>query len=749
MRRTRRIFLLAILLILGAVASVYIRQKALEVRSRPTPPPPLKTDISATSTDWVWYKNEGGRPMVEARAREMERTEQPAPRLLLKGVKLKLYHKDGTTYDFVRCERAEFDEPNARMYSDGAVEITLAMPEGEEKQGRLLKIESSGVIVEANSGKARTDRLTKFAYDLGDGYATGANYDPSTRQLELFSDIVLNWRGTKPGQKAMRVEAGHLVYDERQSKVFLSPWSKLSRDNLRLEAADTVVTIEDGDIRVVESNKAKGNDKYPNRELAFGADHLQMNLSEKSQMERIVGTGNSSLQAVSVTARTNVASEVVEMAFEVSGKERLLKTVNASGKVVVESKPVARAGAQPQATRVLKAESVLAKMRAGGEEMEAMETHSPGTLDLLANAPNQPSRHMAADRIWITYAEGNQIEGFRAVKVATETRKPKGKAKTEPPPALTTSNDLLARFNAKTGDMSELEQWGNFKYKEGDREATSDHALLDSSKNLITLSKPARAWDATGSVNADRIVMNQQTGDFTAEGNVASTRMPDKKTAAPNAMLSQDEPIHALAGRMVSTERNQRVLYEGKAVLWQSANRLEAERVMINRKDQTLAAEDKVVSQFLDKKADPKTKRQPRTLVRASTLHYSDKERVAVYQGPVRLIREEMDVKAKDLKAWLNESKKDSNESTLNHAFADGDVEIFQTQPDRTRRGQAEHAEFYVAEDKVILNGGIAQMVDSLKGTTRGKQLTYYSRNDTLQVEGAITQPAVSKIRRN
>ena len=99
--------------------------------------------------------------------------------------------------------------------------------------------------------------------------------------------------------------------------------------------------------------------------------------------------------------------------------------------------------------------------------------------------------------------------------------------------------------------------------------------------------------------------------------------------------------------------------------------------------------------------------------------------------------------------AWLNENKKDSNESTLNHAFADGNVEIFQTASDRSRRGLSEHAEFYVAEDKVILNGGIAQMVDSVKGTTRGKQLTYFSRNDTLQVEGAITQPAVSKIRRN
>ena len=87
-------------------------------------------------------------------------------------------------------------------------------------------------------------------------------------------------------------------------------------------------------------------------------------------------------------------------------------------------------------------------------------------------------------------------------------------------------------------------------------------------------------------------------------------------------------------------------------------------------------------------------------------------------------------------------------ESSLDRAFADGAVEIFEASPGRTRRGTAEHSEYYVAGEKLILSGGIAQMIDSKDGTTRGKQLTYFAGNDTLQVEGAITQPVVSRIRR-
>jgi lipopolysaccharide export system protein LptA len=109
-----------------------------------------------------------------------------------------------------------------------------------------------------------------------------------------------------------------------------------------------------------------------------------------------------------------------------------------------------------------------------------------------------------------------------------------------------------------------------------------------------------------------------------------------------------------------------------------------------------------------------------------------------------------MDVTSRELRAWLNpKSDGKEGESSLHHAFCDGDVEIIQTEPGRTRRGTSQHAEYYVAEEKLILNGGLAQMVDSVKGATRGRQLIYYSRSDSLQVEGAPAQPASSTILRN
>jgi hypothetical protein len=48
----------------------------------------------------------------------------------------------------------------------------------------------------------------------------------------------------------------------------------------------------------------------------------------------------------------------------------------------------------------------------------------------------------------------------------------------------------------------------------------------------------------------------------------------------------------------------------------------------------------------------------------------------------------------------------------------------------------------------VVLTEGKPQLVDSLKGTTKGRQLTWFSQDDRLLVDGAEKQPAHSLVLR-
>ncbi len=123
----------------------------------------------------------------------------------------------------------------AVLYSDGDVEITMGVPVDKPPTGRLIVIKSSGVRVESKTGKAHTDRLATFQFDRGEGRGVGADYDPNTRELVMHSQVDLTWRGTDPKTVPMKVAAGEVTYKERESKVFLSPWSKLTRDTMHSE----------------------------------------------------------------------------------------------------------------------------------------------------------------------------------------------------------------------------------------------------------------------------------------------------------------------------------------------------------------------------------------------------------------------------------------------------------------------------------------------------------------------------------
>ena len=79
---------------------------------------------------------------------------------------------------------------------------------------------------------------------------------------------------------------------------------------------------------------------------------------------------------------------------------------------------------------------------------------------------------------------------------------------------------------------------------------------------------------------------------------------------------------------------------------------------------------------------------------------------------------------------------------------ADGHVEVHQTASGSHARRTSEHAEYYVDEDKVILEGGQPRFVDSTRGTTRGQKLTWYSSDDRLMVNGVPQHQVKSVLHR-
>ena len=731
MRYARPLFLVAMLAILVGVGVTYYGRLKQRFANAPEKPKALAPGTAASYHGWTYTHTSNQKMVIKVSADDMQEVEGKQE---LSGVQLDIYRKDDGQYNRVRSAKAEFDMGQGILYSDGEVEITMGMKVDQPASGRLMVIKSSGVRVESKTGKASTDRPATFQFDRGEGQAVGADYDPNTRELKMRSQVKLVWQGKDRKSPPMHVESGELSYQERDLKVYLSPWSKLTRETMTLDAGPAIVTLVSGALNHVETTQAHGSDERPARKLEYSANHLDMEFDDSNQIQKITGTDQARVVSTADATVTTVTADRVVMDFDTSGDSSLLQTALATGHSMVESKPLVKAGVDPADTRILKSDVIRTKMRAGGQELESVQTESPGAIEFIPNRPGQPHRWMNGERISIAYGEKNQIQSFRASAVSTRTEKPKpADAKTAPAPELTWSKDLAATFQPNSSQLSKLEQWSDFRYQEGDRRAKADRAVLDQPNNRIDLTGAARVWDPTGSADADKILLDQKSGDVSAEGNVSSTRMPDKtsKDSGGGGMLSEDEPLHARAAKMQSTENNLKIRYEGHAVLWQGASRLEADVVEIDRESEILKAHGHVVSQLLDKaKSDSKdakgapaaktaTNQGARvfTIVRAPELVYSDEQRIADYKDGVILDRPNMKVKAREIRAFL---RNNSDDSSLDHAFADGKVEIEQTAPGRIRNGASEHAEYYVDEDKVILEGGKPQFTDNVRGTTQG-----------------------------
>jgi lipopolysaccharide export system protein LptA len=754
----RWLLLVAIAAILGGVVYQYRAQKRLLARDTPVAPAPLSTELKSSAEHWHYRDTDlkTGRIKSDIDAESMQQVKD-ASRVDLKNVTLKIYGRDGKTYDLVKSASATFNTAEKSLYSQGDVEITLDLPIQGPPAGQPTVIKTSGLTCDSNTGRVDTDQPSSFVFQKGDGRAKGATYDPSSHELVMKSDVEVHWNPPGPNAKLMKIEASTLAWHETSGEIWLKPWGRMTRESMIVEGEQVVVKLQDKVIRNITAVRAHGSDDYPNRKLRYAADDLAMDFDDDGLAKKIVGNRSASLVSTTEASETTVTADRVDLDFQTDTGESVLTQVSANGNGVVTSKPVAAPGRQLSETHVLRSQTLEMKMRPGGREIESVVTKAPGTLEFLPNLPAQHHRLLDGQDFVIAYGPGNRLDNFRAVNVKTHTDPTADERKKNRPPSTTTSRELEARFDPKTSRLGSMRQSGDFTYQEGDRKARAATATMDADQNLILLDTGARMWDAAGSTAADHIRLDQRTGDFLAEGNVTSSRLPDKDQKKNSEMLSSDDPLQATARKMDSRNRNRQIHYEGAVHMWQGANRIEADVVDLDRsldpQKRTLVADGHVVTNLWEEPKDENKKKiavPTLTEVHAAHMVYTEATRLTHYTGGVQLSRPGLQVKAQELRAFLSEAGADSR---LEKAIADGAVQIFSTGKDRTRTGTGEHAEYYTADQKVILRGPRVRMVEKVftspkPSTTEGREAIYFANDDRLLMTGEPEKPGNSRINR-
>jgi lipopolysaccharide export system protein LptA len=751
----------------GVVLTYLTKKKAIQAQVLPTPQP-LPPELTGTSALGTWTRKDQktGCKTVDILYKHMNEVKDSS-RVDLEGAKLYIYHKCEDKYDVVESATANFFPSENRLYADGEVRISLGEREDSDTPTSLAVITTSGVTFDSETGHADTDRPTKYVFKNGDGESRGATYDPPSRELFMKNDVKIDWKAATPESKELHIEAPSLYYHEASQQIDMVPNGKLTRDGATFEGDTPVIHMQDDGqghrtIKEVDASKAHGTEVQPNRKLDYSADKVWVDYNEKGKVKKIAGEGNSRVVSTAEYSETTAAANRVDLFFDPGQKDSVLTSAVCNQHAVVTSKPIAAPGHEPSETHIMRSESIEMKMRPGGKEIEGVVSHVPATLEFLPNLPAQHHRVLEGREMLIAYAAENRIDSFKASDVKTFTDPNEEERSRNRTQSVTASRDMVAHFDPQTSKLVSMEQTGNFTYQEGDRKAHAAKASLDGKQNIITLDTSTAVSDSTGSTAADHIRMDQTTGDFTAEGNVNSIRLPDKDQNKNSQMLSSDAPLHAQARRMEYTNPRQEggkkseghTRYQGNAALWQGANRIEADVIDIDKDKHTLTAHGNVVSNLWEQAKDDDKKKNASpvlTKVRAPDLVYTDTDRLAIYSGGVKLDRTGMQLQSRELRAWMADSGSDSS---LDHAFADGAVDILGSSNGRTYHSNSEHAEYYTKvpcpaeivpgigpciEPKLLLNGGRAKLVRTIKGsptTMEGSELTYWANDDRLLMKG-------------
>ena len=776
MRRFSVLLGVAVILIAGFVAYTFKRGLEQRRKSHDEPAPNVRLGDDLAASSWTWNKDDPrtNKPISRLIAQSIRATHDPSTFELI-NMKLRLFDKGADKYTFVKSDKALYDERSGLLKSSGPVEIMMRVPsdadaEDPAEAAKHVHVFTTGVTYETKTGKASTDQPATFVFPDGDGKAVGADYDPAAKALHLHSHVSMNWTGKDSARKRLHVDTHDLVYKEAEGKVYMSPSARLTRQNTTIEALNVVVQLQDGRLHQIDGDRAAGTDDRENRHTGYAAEKMTALFNENGTLVNIVGNGHAKVSSKQPDTMTTLTGNYADMRFAVEpteegqAEESNLHLVMADGNAVAESEPVMKPdekNALVADTRILRSEHIELEMQPGGKDLKEIRTSDKAQLEFKPNRPDVPHRVVDASRLRVLYGPESYVDKFLAWNAQTRTDKlarPASNArKTAPTPAYTWSDELTANFIPQSNQVATIEQTGHFRYREGERKASAARAFLNQSTNCITLTDGAHVSDDTGTTMADKILMDQATGDMNADGHVVSTRAPDRNQKPGTSMLDDTEPMQATADKMVTRERNSEIHYEGKAVMWQGSDRIMSDALDIDRDGQTLHAKGNVVSELLDNRADPakaKGGKKPETrgekaavaapvftTVYAPELLYDDDKRIAHYTGGVKLVRDQMTITSKELTAYLNPKTENSDDSSLDHAVAVGDVTVFRVlSAGRTRTGTGERCEYFTDDDKVVLTGGSPRVVDSFKGVTEGEKLTFFSDEDHLVVDGGKKQ---------
>jgi lipopolysaccharide export system protein LptA len=398
--------------------------------------------------------------------------------------------------------------------------------------------------------------------------------------------------------------------------------------------------------------------------------------------------------------------------------------------------PAPTAASANPAARELRADNVTLDMQAGGQFARATDATGNAVLTItpVKAVAGADRRKVAAPHLHMDFFDADnaarEFAGDGGVRVDVEPLAADGRS-----PRTTTSATAHADFVRESQDVARVDQDGEFKYVEGERNATSAHATYTAADDLTSLrgassnGRPT-VWDAKSRTQADEIDIRSKAGSSQGRGDVRTTYY-SAESAGNATPFKTKSPVFVTAERLDARQDGGGVaVYTGTARAWQDDNYVRGDKITLYNADRRTDAEGNVESVLYNatRKDEKGATAAVPVFTTASRMTYADPERKIHYEGGVLSRQTPDEIKSDAQDVWLTQGA----DASVDHMIATGSVLL--TEPGRTAKG--DRLVYTGADQKAVLTGASARVDDAEQGSTTGEELTFYVGGERIRVAG-------------
>ena len=193
------------------------------------------------------------------------------------------------------------------------------------------------------------------------------------------------------------------------------------------------------------------------------------------------------------------------------------------------------------------------------------ETVGPGTLVVIPSAdPKAGEKVITAGQFLMSFDARSRIESLHGTAPTQVLFRPPANAPVGSQAQVSQADHLDAIFDSGTQTLREVRQTGNFQYRDGDRQASSDEAHYDAQGQSMLLLGHPQVWDPNSRVRAQKMFIDMRTNTSTGEGKVQATHLPTPYTWRPQVIAGM---LPSYAHQYLLADKNVRTGSSGKARL--------------------------------------------------------------------------------------------------------------------------------------------------------------------------------------